>query len=90
MDVALIVVIAGVIAGGVLGGVLRAWNISNRLHSAEVALATLQGQVVRITKQGAAAERWSKKDRVAEDAKELLAAVGPAANGKPGEGMRWW
>lgn len=91
MDVALIVVITGVIAGGVLGGVLRGWSIGARLHTLDVRVTGLEGQVLKLVKSNAAAERWSgrSRDRVAEEAKELLAA----ANGKTqptGEGVRWW
>lgn len=90
MDVALIVVITGVIAGGVLGGVLRAWGIVARLHTLDVRVTGLEGQVLKLVKSNAAAERWSgrSRDRVADDAKELLAAAGkPTQNN---EGVRWW
>ena len=90
MDVALIVVIAGVVAGGVLGGVLRGWSFGSRLHNAEVRLAALEGQVLRLVKQGAAAERWGKRDKVADDAKEMLAAVGKNGTVQQQEGVRWW
>ena len=90
MDVALIAVITGVIAGGVLGGVLRGWSFGSRLHNAEVRLGALEGQVLRLVKQGAAAERWGKRDKVADDAKELLAAAGKNGTVQPSEGVRWW
>lgn len=92
MDVALLVVIAGVIAGGVLGGVLRGWSIGARLHTLDVRVSGLEGQVLRLVKSNAAAERWSgrSKDRVADEAKELLAAAGKTAPAQNGEGVRWW
>jgi hypothetical protein len=84
------VVIAAVVAGGVLGGVVRGWSILTRLHSAESRVATLEGQVLRMTKSNAAQERWGKKDRATEDAKELLAAAGKNGTQPAPEGMKWW
>lgn len=90
MELPLLVVITGVIAGGVLGGVLRGWSISGRLHSCESRIGGLEGQVLRLVKQNAAGERWGKRDRAADDAKELLAAAGKVQPTQNGEGVRWW
>jgi len=90
MDVALIVVIAGVIAGGVLGGVLRGWSIGARLHTLDVRVTGLEGQVLKLVKSNAAGERWGKRDKATDDAKELLAAAGKVQTPQNGEGVRWW
>lgn len=90
MELPLIVVITGVIAGGVLGGVLRGWSIGARLHSLDVRVAGLEGQTLKLVKSNAAGERWNKRDKATDDAKELLAAAGKVPVQQNGEGVRWW
>jgi len=67
-------IVSSVIAGGVLGAVLRAWSLSTRIHSLEVAVGALQGQVTRYVKTVAALERWGGKSRAVAEAQELLEA----------------
>ena len=89
MELGLWLLISCVIAGGVLGGVLRGWSVMSRLHSLEVRVNALEGIQTKLTKTVAATARWSRPDKLEQEAEQLRAAAKNGA-GITAEPAQWW
>ena len=88
MDMAMVVLIAGIIGGGVMGAVVRGWSILSRLFALETRVNDMEGVQLRLQNQFKAEKRWDRPKNSEVDAELVKALVASAKTPKPV--ANWW
>lgn len=81
MEFGVLAILLGAVALGISAAVASTWNLRRVLYRLQLDVSDLQNRILTENKRKAAEMRWSKPDKLTQEAEALKATVG-APQGK--------